>query len=94
MNPTKNDMNGKYVTLRDLDRRVAEMNLIKGASATIFSTCMFTFLAMLIIMTPDPKGSINYPLVVSLLVTFGGIFLYGVLKLDSVEKFLKGYRHG
>jgi hypothetical protein len=82
-------MTDKYVTLRDLDRRVAERNLVMGVAATIFSTCMFTFFTMLIAMTPDPDGLINYPLVIAILVTFAGVFIYGLCRLDSVEKYLK-----
>jgi hypothetical protein len=82
-------MSDKYVTLRDLDRRVALMNLIKGAAATIFSSGMFTFFTMLIAMTPDPDGLINYPLVVTILVVLAGIFIYGLWMLDSLEKYLK-----
>lgn len=79
----------KYVTFRDLDRMNAIKNLIKGAAATIFSTCMFTFLIMLIVMTPDPNGTINYNLVGGILIIFVAMFIYGLFKLNFVEEFLK-----
>jgi hypothetical protein len=89
MNQPKTNRNGEYVTLRDLDREVASKNLIMGAAATIFSTCMFTFFTMLIAMTPDPKGLINYPLVVTILFTFACLLFYGLWKIDLVDKYLK-----
>jgi len=66
----------------------ARKDLTYGLCLILFSSWLGEFIALLVIMTPDPDHKIHYGLVGIVLCIFAVMFLYGLYKLDKVEKML------
>ena len=66
----------------------ARKDLTYGLCLILFSSWLGEFIALLVVLTPDPKHEINYGLVVIVLCIFAVMFFYGLYRLDKVEKML------
>jgi hypothetical protein len=63
-------------------------NLFKGYISAIVSISMFFIIGVVVVMSPDPDGKINYNLVSSILGALVVLFGYGLYKIEGVFKFL------
>jgi len=72
-----------------MERREITLDFVRGVAAMFFSSVMGTFLTTLIVMTPDPMGKIKYGLAGGILVGLASIFIYSIVKLTKVDKYLK-----
>jgi hypothetical protein len=75
--------------IESIKMRETRADLLKGACAMLFSSVLGTVFLMLIIMTPDPDGLINYKGAGAILIILFLIFIYSIKKLDIVDNFLK-----
>lgn len=75
--------------LNSIRKQETRTDLIRGVAAMLFSSVLGTVFSMLIIMTPDPDGLINYKGAGAILIVLFLIFLYSIRKLDKVDDFLK-----
>lgn len=88
MNLTKADYETDLELLSP-EKHQALTDLIRGVAAMLFSSVLGTFFSMLIIMSPDPDGKIRYGWACMILAVLLVVFIYGVWRLDTVQRFLK-----
>jgi len=66
-----------------------KQKLIKGVAAVMFGSNLFFMTILLVTLTPDPKGDIDYFGVLGFLMACMFVFIYGSNKLTKLEKMLE-----